>query len=96
MSLSPLPSCPARLRTQRSPFAPSSSRKSGFTLIEMMAVTAIIGQGGFGYLILTGMQRNFFTTEMIAGAVLSVALAIVADALLVRLQRRLTPWTSEA
>ena len=55
-----------------------------------------IGQGGFGYLIVTGMQRNFFTTEMIAGAVLSVALAIVADALLVLLQRRLPPWTRAA
>jgi ABC-type proline/glycine betaine transport system permease subunit len=33
---------------------------------------------------------------MIAGAVLSVALAILADALLVSLQRRLTPWTRAA
>ena len=54
------------------------------------------GTSGFGFLILTGMQRGFFTTEMIAGAVLSVTLAIVADALLVLLQRRLTPWTRAA
>jgi osmoprotectant transport system permease protein len=71
-------------------------RVATITTIGLVTVTALIGQGGFGYLIVTGMQRNFFTTEMIAGAVLSVALAILADALLVLLQRRLTPWTRAA
>jgi osmoprotectant transport system permease protein len=60
--------------------------------IGLVTVTALIGQGGFGYHILVGLQR-FFTTELIAGAVLSVALAIAADALLVMVQLRLTPWT---
>ena len=60
--------------------------------IGLVTVTALIGQGGFGFLILIGIQR-FFSTELIAGAVLSVALAIGADGLLVLLQRRLTPWT---
>ena len=63
--------------------------------IGLVTVTALIGQGGFGYHILIGLQR-FFTTELIAGAVLSVALAIAADALLVLLQRRLTPWARAA
>jgi osmoprotectant transport system permease protein len=71
-------------------------RLATISTIGLVTVTAIIGQGGFGYLILTGMQRGFFTTEMIAGAFLSVALAIVADTLLVLLQRRLTPWTRAA
>jgi len=66
----------------------------GRTLGEFI-LTEPIGQGGFGFLILIGLQR-FFTTELIAGAVLSVALAVVADALLVLLQRRLTPWTQLA
>jgi osmoprotectant transport system permease protein len=68
-------------------------RVATISTIGLVTVTALIGQGGFGFLILTGMQRSFFTTEMIAGAVLSVALAVVADALLVLLQHRLTPWT---
>jgi osmoprotectant transport system permease protein len=68
-------------------------RIATISTIGLVTVSSIIGQGGFGFLILEGMQRNFFTTEMIAGAVLSVALAIAADALLVLLQRRLTPWT---
>jgi osmoprotectant transport system permease protein len=71
-------------------------RVATVTTVGLVTVTALIGQGGFGFLILTGMQRGFFTTEMIAGAVLSVTLAIVADALLVLLQHRLTPWTRAA
>jgi osmoprotectant transport system permease protein len=62
------------------------------TTIGLVTVTALIGQGGFGALILSGML-NFFSTEIIAGAILSVALAVVADGALVLLQRRLTPWT---
>ena len=70
-------------------------RVATVSTIGLVTVTALIGQGGFGFLILIGLQR-FFTTELIAGAVLSVALAVVADALLVLLQRRLTPWTQAA
>jgi osmoprotectant transport system permease protein len=44
-----------------------------------------------GYFILQGIQR-FFSTALIVGAVLSVALAVLADGGLVLLQRRLTPW----
>ena len=66
-------------------------RLATISTIGLVTVTALIGQGGFGFLILIGIQR-FFSTELIAGAVLSVALAIAADALLVLVQRRLTPW----
>ena len=69
----------------------AGTRVATVSTIGLVTVTALIGQGGFGFLILIGLQR-FFTTELIAGAVLSVALAVVADALLVLLQRRLTPW----
>ena len=66
-------------------------RLATISTIGLVTVTALIGQGGFGFLILIGIQR-FFSTELIAGAVLSVALAIGADGLLVLLQRRLSPW----
>lgn len=66
-------------------------RLATISTIGLVTVTALIGQGGFGFLILIGIQR-FFSTELIVGAVCSVALAIGADALLVLLQRRLTPW----
>lgn len=70
-------------------------RLATISTIGLVTVTALIGQGGFGQLILAGMQR-FFSTELIAGAVLSVALAISADSLLVLLQRTITPWTHRA
>jgi len=73
----------------------AGTRVATVSTIGLVTVTALIGQGGFGFLILIGLQR-FFTTELIAGAVLSVALAVVADALLVLLQRRLTPWAQLA
>jgi osmoprotectant transport system permease protein len=62
------------------------------TTIGLVTVTAMIGQGGFGQLILQGIQ-TLFSTEILAGAVLSVGLAVAADAALVALERRLTPWT---
>jgi osmoprotectant transport system permease protein len=66
-------------------------RVATVSTIGLVTVTALIGQGGFGYFILIGIER-FFSTELILGAVLSVGLAICADGLLVLLQRRLTPW----
>ena len=66
-------------------------RIATISTIGLVTVTALIGQGGFGYFILIGIQRAF-STELIVGAVCSVLLAIGADALLVLLQRRLTPW----
>lgn len=66
-------------------------RVATITTIGLVTVTALIGQGGLGYFILLGIQR-FFSTPLLVGAVLSVALAVAADALLVLAQRALTPW----
>lgn len=66
-------------------------RVATVTTIGLVTVTALIGEGGFGYFILQGMQR-FYTTPLIVGATLSVALAILADGLLVLAQRWVTPW----
>jgi osmoprotectant transport system permease protein len=62
------------------------------TTIGLTTVTAVIGQGGLGFLILQGIQQ-FFATPLIIGALLSVALGVVLDALLVLVQRQVTPWT---
>lgn len=67
-------------------------RVATITTIGLVTVTAIIGQGGLGYLILLGFQR-FFATPLVVGAILSIALAIAADGVLVLVQRALTPWT---
>ena len=66
-------------------------RIASVTTIGLVTVTALIGQGGLGFFILQGLRR-FFTTEIMVGAVMSVVLAVVIDALLVLLERALTPW----
>jgi osmoprotectant transport system permease protein len=66
-------------------------RIATITTIGLVTVTALIGQGGLGYLILIGIQQ-FFSTPLILGATLSVALAVAADGALVLVQRSLMPW----
>lgn len=66
-------------------------RVATITTIGLVTVTALIGQGGLGYFILLGIQR-FFSTPLLLGAFLSVALAVCADAALVLAQRAATPW----
>jgi osmoprotectant transport system permease protein len=61
------------------------------TVIGLVTVTAMIGQGGFGYFILLGLER-FFSTATILGAALSVLLAVLVDRLLALVERLLTPW----
>jgi osmoprotectant transport system permease protein len=62
------------------------------TTIGLVTVTGVIGQGGLGALILQGIQQ-FFATPLIIGAVLSIALAVILDGVLVLVQRSVTPWT---
>jgi osmoprotectant transport system permease protein len=70
-------------------------RLATVTTIGLVTVTALIGFGGLGQFIEEGRQ-TFFTTATILGAVLSMALAVVADALLLATQRLLTPWARTA
>lgn len=61
------------------------------TTIGLVTVTALIGQGGLGQLILEGLTRDF-RTPLVVGSALSVALAAVADVGLIGLERLATPW----
>ncbi len=61
------------------------------TTIGLVTITALIGEGGLGQLLLDGLQRDF-RTPLVVGSALSVGLAIVADVLLATTQRVLTPW----
>ncbi len=64
------------------------------TTIGLVTVTALIGLGGFGEFIREGLQIRF-PTEILLGAVLSVVLALLADAMLLVIQRVLTPWSRQ-
>lgn len=67
-------------------------RIASVTTIGLVTVAALIGKGGLGFFILQGLRR-FFTTEIVVGAVGSVVLAVIIDALLLLVERALTPWT---
>ncbi|XVQ12999.1 ABC transporter permease [Spirillospora sp. CA-255316] len=66
-------------------------RVAAVSSISLVAVGQLIGQGGLGYYVTRGLQLDF-PTPIIVAIVLIVLLALVTDALLVLLQRLLTPW----
>ena len=73
------------------PVIMSGVRIASVTTVGLVTLAAIVGQGGLGRLILDGLRRAFWTPLTI-GAVLSILLALVLDALFVLLERRLAPW----
>ncbi|MFE0192532.1 ABC transporter permease [Streptomyces sp. NPDC059008] len=60
--------------------------------VAMTTVGSVVGYGGLGNLISSGME-GFFKAEVLTASVLCVLLALAADVLLMGLQRLLTPWT---
>jgi osmoprotectant transport system permease protein len=62
------------------------------TTIGLVAVTALIGQGGLGFVIIQLGIRRDFDTAILVGVGLSILLAVIADRGLVLLERALTPW----
>jgi osmoprotectant transport system permease protein len=59
--------------------------------ISLVSVGALVGIGGLGQLFTQGFQNNF-PTEIVTGVVLSLVIALLADALLLGLGRLVTPW----
>ena len=62
------------------------------TTVGLVTVTSLIGLGGLGFFITTSGIDRFFTTSIYVGVAASVAMAVVADLLLLIVQRALTPW----
>jgi osmoprotectant transport system permease protein len=61
------------------------------TTIGLVMVTALIGEGGLGQVMLRGFNfRNY--AAVYAGAAVTVALAIVVDLAVIGLGRLATPW----
>jgi osmoprotectant transport system permease protein len=67
-------------------------RVATVTTIGLVTVSALIGLDNLGTFITDGLQR-FFMTPVLLGAVLSIALAVVADLALLGVQRLIAPWT---
>ena len=74
------------------PYIFAGLRVAMATTIGLVTVTALIGLGGLGQQITYGFNIAY-NTPIIVGLVLSVALAAVADLLLVGAQRLLVPWS---
>ncbi len=62
------------------------------TTISLATVAAYVCNQGLGAPIFTAINENVFKTELIAAGLLAIALALVADGLLLLIQRTLTPW----
>jgi osmoprotectant transport system permease protein len=67
-------------------------RVATVTTIGLVTITALIGLGGLGQLILKGLIENFHTPLVVA-TVLSIVLALVADLMLAGAQRLAVPWS---
>ena len=66
-------------------------RLASVSTIGLVTISGVLGQafGGLGLFI---FERPTFATEILVGAVGSIALALGADGAFAALQRRLTPW----
>lgn len=67
-------------------------RMATVSTIALTTVGSIVGRGGLGNLIEDALP-TFFKAQVLAASVLCVVLAVVADLLLLGVQRLLTPWT---
>jgi osmoprotectant transport system permease protein len=89
MGLSPLQ---VALRVEfplATPLVMAAVRTSVVNVIATVGLAALVAQGGFGRFIVDGRATND-TSQMVAGAILIAALAVIADLLLGFLARRMS------
>jgi osmoprotectant transport system permease protein len=79
------------------PLVIAGIRLATVSTIGLVTITGILGDslGGLGFFIFEAYRRSFLT-ETLMGAVPLMVLAVIADVVLVRVQRRLTPWNRPA
>ena len=77
------------------PLMVAGLRLASVSTIGLVTISGVLGQafGGLGFFI---FERPTFATEILVGALGSIALALLADAGFGALQRRLTPWTARS
>ncbi len=74
------------------PAAMAGLRIATVSAVSLVTVGAIVGYGGLGNLIYSGMN-TYFKAQVLTASVLCVVIAIAADLLLLGAGRLLTPWT---
>ncbi len=66
-------------------------RVAAVSTISLVSVGGVLGRGGLGFLFFEGYRRNR-TSEIVAGIVASILLAVVVDLVLVFSRWAMTPW----
>jgi osmoprotectant transport system permease protein len=66
-------------------------RVATVSTVALTTIGTIVGSGGLGDLISTGLNSNF-KAQVLTASVLCVVLALVLDAVILAVQRLLTPW----
>jgi osmoprotectant transport system permease protein len=74
------------------PYVIAGLRVATSTVVGLVTVTAFIGLGGLGQLIIYGFNVDFYT-PIITALVLSIALAALFDLAWVGIGRLITPWS---
>lgn len=60
--------------------------------VGLVTIGALVGYGGYGSLILSGFQQNFWHAQIFTATVACVLLAMVFEVALHWIQRRSAPW----
>jgi osmoprotectant transport system permease protein len=60
--------------------------------VGMVTIGALVGYGGFGTLILSGFQNNFYHAQIITATLCCVLLAVMFEVLLQIVERITAPW----
>jgi osmoprotectant transport system permease protein len=68
-------------------------RVATVSTVALVTVGVVVGNGGLGQLLFAGFNNNLYRAEIFTATALCVLLALVADLLLLGLERLLTPWT---
>jgi osmoprotectant transport system permease protein len=63
--------------------------------VGMVTIGALVGYGGFGTLILSGFQNNFWHAQILTATLCCVLLAVVFELVLLVVERVAAPWTKK-
>jgi osmoprotectant transport system permease protein len=68
-------------------------RIAAVSTVALVTVGTLVGFGGFGNVILTGFNSNFYKAQIMAGTLGCLILALLFDLMLAGLGRLATPWS---
>jgi osmoprotectant transport system permease protein len=71
-------------------------RLATVSTVALVTVGTIVGFGGFGNVILTGFNTNFYKPQIMTGTLGCIGLALIFDLILLGIGRLATPWTRRA